>query len=51
MNATSVGKKRGRNSPRVKPTLTSPPPCEEEDYEEEEVEDRYTLDGLGNNWW
>ena len=25
-------------------------PCEVED-EEEEVEDRYTLADLGNNWW
>ena len=27
-----------------------PAPCESED-EEEEVEDRYTLADLGNNWW
>lgn len=30
-------------------------PCEEDDWDaepiEEEVEDRYTLDDLGPNWW
>lgn len=30
-------------------------PCEEDDWDddpaEEEVEDRYTLDDLGYNWW
>ena len=29
-----------------------PAPCEYADYEdEEEVEDRYTLEDLGHNWW
>lgn len=38
----------GEAYPRCHYTSPFPAPCEEE---EEEVEDRYTLDDLGNNWW
>ena len=36
--------------PSCKADPNWPAPCEYED-EEEEVEDRYTLADLGNNWW
>ena len=41
----------GEKFPSCKADPNFPAPCEEEDYEDEEVEDRYTLDDLGNNWW
>ena len=43
-------KAEGERFPSCKTDPNWPAPCEYED-EEEEVEDRYTLADLGNNWW
>ena len=40
----------GEKFPSCKADPNWPAPCEYED-EEEEVEDRYTLADLGNDWW